>query len=254
MAWLKNDRSMKETTHRLKSVHLGNERTIWIRHPREASKPCSLAIFLDAERYRDRVGAVSVIEELESASAIANAFFVFVSEESAVARWRECPCHPPFACFINEELLPWLEALHPAIKAGEERVLIGLSYTGLAAAFVALESAGRFGKVVAQSGSFWSDDGWLIEQYRIRETRLPTDFYLDVGIKETDVNVQHKEDVIQVVSQIDAIRRFGDVLRARGHGVKYLEYDGGHDYASWRTTLREALPWALPGGKALSIQ
>ena len=225
---------------------MGNERTVWVRPPKRGAKPAHLTIFLDAEIYRDRVGAVAVIEGLESKSAIASSWFVFVSYATEEARWRECPCYPPFARFIADELLPWLERTYPAIQACEERVLAGLSYTGLAAAFVAMEPAGKFGKVIAQSGSFWSDNCRLVEQYRKREIRLPTDFYLDVGSKEIDEDVQHKEDVLQVVSQVDAVRNFRDVLVEKGYSVKYQEFDGGHDCAMWQKTLPDALRWALP--------
>jgi enterochelin esterase family protein len=237
---------LNEFAHTLRSAHLGNERTVWVRPPRTGEKPVYLTIFLDAELYRDRVGAVATIEALQAASAIAPTWFVFVSSATEEARWRECPCYPPFARFIADELLPWLEATYPAVKRCRERVLVGLSYTGLAAAFVALEAVGKFGKVIAQSGSFWSDDCRLVEQYRKRGIRLPTSFYLDVGSKETDVDVQHKEDVRQVVSQIDAVRRFRDVLVKQRHDVKYLEFEGGHDCAAWQKTLPDALRWALP--------
>ena len=219
-----------------------------MRPPRAGEKPAHLTIFLDAELYRDRVGAVATIEALDTASAIAPSWFVFVSYATEEARWRECPCYPPFARFVADELLPWLEETYPAIQASEGRVLVGLSYTGLAAAFVALQEVGKFGKIIAQSGSFWSDDCWLVEQYRKREKQLPTDFYLDVGSKETDVDVQHKEDVRQVVSQIDAVRRFRDVLLGQDYRVKYLEFEGGHDCAAWEKTLPDALRWALPAG------
>lgn len=125
-------------------------------------------------------------------------------------------------------------------------MLVGLSYTGLAAAFIAFQAAGKFGKVIAQSGSFWSDNCWLVEKYRKMTNRLPTDFYLDVGSKETDEDVHHKDDVLQVVSQIDAVRNFRDVLVEKGYSVKYQEFDGGHDCAMWQKTLPDALRWALP--------
>ena len=227
---------------------MGNERTVWVRPPTVGAKPAHLTIFLDAELYRDRVGAVATIEALNAASAIAPSWFVFVSSATQEARWRECPCYPPFARFVADELLPWLEATYPAVKKCHERVLVGLSYTGLAAAFVALQEVGKFGKVIAQSGSFWSDNCRLVEQYRKMKKRLPTSFYLDVGSKETDVEVQHQEDVRQAVSQIDAVRRFRDVLLDQGYRVKYLEFDGGHDCAAWQQTLPDALRWALPAG------
>lgn len=237
---------MTETVHTFKSASLGNERSIWIRAPREPARPYGVAILLDGELYRDRVEAPAMIAELETKSGLANTLIVYVSMHSMEARWIECPCYPPFAEFINRELLPWLERLHPAIAASRERVLIGLSYTGLAAAFVALHAERPFSHIIAQSGSFWSQDCWLTEQYRLRATRLPTAFYLDVGTKETATHVRHKEDVLQVISQIAGVRKFRDVLGSQNYEVNYREFVGGHEFAAWKKTLPDALRWALP--------
>lgn len=87
--------------------------------------------------------ALSVIEELRG--QVANSWFVFVSEESPEARWRECPCYPPFAGFIGEELLTWLARCHIDFSRIKRRVLA--SYTGLAAAFVAKEYPGAFQRI-----------------------------------------------------------------------------------------------------------
>jgi enterochelin esterase family protein len=234
---------MDDIVARIKSIHLQNERTIWIRPPRDRAA-AHLTVFLDGELYRERVETLSVIEAL--GDSIADSWFVFVSMESEEARWRECPCHPPFAKFIAEELLPLLEAQHNEIKSVQQRTLIGLSYTGLAAAFVARECPGLFQKVVSQSGSFWWRDGWLVEQYRTGPT-VPTEFYLEVGTEEVQENLQHRPDVLQVVSQIEGVRRFRDVLKQRGHAVTYAEFKGGHHFAVWKQGLPEALRWALAG-------
>lgn len=231
---------MHETTEKFKSVHLGNERTVWIREPKTPATADRLTVFLDAELYRERVGAQAVIDDLQD--EIADSWFVFVSMESVEARWRECPCHPPFARFIVEELMPWLALRMPSVR---ERTLVGLSYTGLAAAFVAGEYPGVFQKIVSQSGSFWWNDCWLVERFRGR-LRVPTEFYLDVGTREIQENVRHREDVLQVVSQIEGVRRFRDVLLERGCGVKYVEFDGGHSCDAWQQALPGALKWALP--------
>ena len=45
-----------------------------------------LTVFLDAELYRDRVGAVRLLDELISDKQLADSWFVFVSVESAEAR------------------------------------------------------------------------------------------------------------------------------------------------------------------------
>jgi enterochelin esterase-like enzyme len=68
---------------------------------------------------------------------------------------------------------------------------------------------------------------------------------LDVGTQEIHENVRHKEDVVQVVSQIEGVRRFRDALLAQGYAVRYQEFDGGHDYACWNGTLIDALKWAV---------
>ncbi len=235
---------MSETTHQIRSVHLGNERAIWIRRPpRDASH---LVVVLDAELYRERVGARALFDELEGRGEIASAWVVFVSMHSFEARRKECPCHPAFARFMGEELLPWLERLHPEL-AGPDlgRVLVGLSYTGLAAAFVARELPGKFGRVIAQSGSFWWNDCWLASRFGELTQPLPTAFYLDVGDRETTTNVRHV-DVVQVVSQIEGVDRFEAALRATGHQVVRVDFEGGHDFVAWQQSLPGALRWALP--------
>jgi enterochelin esterase-like enzyme len=236
---------MRETVHRLASTHTGNERTIWVRKPLHDTRPCHLLIFLDGELYRDRVGAPSILDGLEQEADFPDTLVAYVSAHSEAARWLECPCHPPFADFIIKELVPWLRAEYPFIGSGSERVLAGLSYTGLAAAFIALQVPGCFTKVIAQSGSFWSNDCWLVGEYSRLQATLPTEFYLDVGTRETQENVRHKEDVLQVVSQIEGVEKFRDILRAKGHEVHYQEFDGAHDCAAWEKTLPVALRWAL---------
>jgi len=234
---------MNELIASITSVHLQNERLIWVRPPRDPSSAGHVSIFLDGEFYRDRVGANSVIDSLQG--DIADSWFVFVSMGSVEARWLECPCYQPFARFVAEELLPWLSTQHQDLRLVRKRTLIGLSFTGLAAAFVAKECPGIFQRVISQSGSFWWNDCWLSERYRLG-ARVPTDFYLDVGTEELAENVRHREDMLQLVSQIEGVHRFRDVLRLRGHSVRYVEFDGGHDFAAWRQALPEALRWALP--------
>ena len=116
---------IKETVFQLNSPYLQNERSIWICEPESVSRASDLVVFLDAERYRDRVGALAVIEELRG--QIADSWFVFVSEESPEARWRECPCYPPFAGFVGDELLTRLASGYIDFDKIKRRVLAGLS-------------------------------------------------------------------------------------------------------------------------------
>ena len=170
---------MREFVLRLNSAYLENERSIWICEPERVSDASKLVVFLDGERYRDRVGALSVIEELRG--HMADSWFVFVSEASPEARWRECPCYPPFAAFVGEELLTWLGSGYIDVNRIQRRVLAGLTYTGLAAAFVAKEYPLSFQRIISQSGSFWWNDCWLAEEFRRLGRKIPVEFWLDVG-------------------------------------------------------------------------
>lgn len=241
---------MPELVHRFRSAALQNERTLWLRPPADPTAPCHLVIFLDGELYREHMGTPALIDALAArpdlVTPLAHTLVVYVSHHSEAARWLECPCYPPFAVFVRDELLPWLESQHPGIRISPTnpapiRVLAGLSYTGLAAAWVAQQTPGSFNRIIAQSGSFWSDDCWLVRHYAGQRTRLPADFYLDVGLRETQVNIRHHPDVLQGISQIAGVKKFRDVLLALGHRVTYVEFDGGHSFAHWRSTLPDAL-------------
>ena len=235
---------MNEHLHHFQSVHLDNERAVWVCPPAVPAR--HLTIFLDGELYRDQVGAPALLAALDAQQAIAPTWVVYVAFEREEFRWRECPCHPPFARFVVDELLPWLEHTYPALRDCPARTLVGLSYTGLAAAYIAHQAPGRFARILAQSGSFWWNEGWLIGQYAAARPHPSTAFYLDVGTKESEENVRHREDVFQRQSQIEATRRFRDVLLGHGCEVNYREFDGGHDCAEWKKTLPAALVWALP--------
>jgi enterochelin esterase family protein len=118
---------------------------------------------------------------------------------------------------------------------------------------VAKEYPGSFQKIISQSGSFWWKDCWLVEKFQRLRSKITVEFYLDVGSQEVRENVRHREDVVQVVSQVEGVRRFRDALLAKGYAVRYNEFDGDHDYASWNRSLVDALKWALPLSNAEGV-
>jgi enterochelin esterase-like enzyme len=237
--------NLPESVAQIVSKHLRNERTIWVQPPRDPKHCNHLTVFLDGEIYRDQFKIGVLLDALASKGTIADSWFVFVSNHSEEARWRECPCYPPFPMFVIKELLPWLERRHPWIRRAKHRTIVGVSYTGLAATFVVQQYPGSFQTIISQSGSYWSNHCWLIEQIRRRRSPLAR-FYLDVGTRESEPNVRHRPDVFQEVTQIDSVRMLRDLLVAQRNVVKYVEFRGGHTVASWKKTLPAALEWAVP--------
>ncbi len=234
---------MNEVQYRIQSTHLKNTRTIWVYSP--DGEATNVVIFLDGECYRESINVLPILANLHYTGQICSSLFVFVSIESLTSRSIECPCNPSFAYFIDQELMPFLEGIYPFIRVAQERVIVGLSYTGLAATYSALMALLRFTKVITQSGSFWYNDCEIIDQFEKLEIKPKTDFYLSVGLEETEENVWHRNDVFQSISQIECVKIFRDVLIRHGYLPKYVEFEGGHDLTAWRFTLPEALQWAL---------
>lgn len=236
---------MPESEHTLHSEILDNERRIWIREPASRQTDLDLLVILDAELYRNRVQAPQIIEDLFESGTLSQTLVVYVSCVSMDARWIECPCYPPFTTFVAKELIPSIHERYPKTAHAKERVIAGLSYTGLAASFVALTHDGLFTKVISQSGSYWSNDCWLIREFDGQSLKHPPAFFLDVGDKETQEYVWHKEDVVQTISQVEGVERFRDMLLKNGYEVRYDTFSGGHSAEAWATSLPNALKWAL---------
>lgn len=110
---------------------------------------------------------------------------------------------------------------------------------GLAAACAAYEHPEIFGKVFAQSGSFYRPQGdgepeWLARQF-VQSKLLPLDFYLEVGLLETS-SVPSRDP-----SMLTSSRHLRDVLLAKGYRVDYHEHFSGHEHLAWRATFGEGL-------------
>lgn len=122
----------------------------------------------------------------------------------------------------------------------------GVSFGGLAAAFVAFRHPEIFGNVICQSGSFWwKPDGepepeWLTRQF-VAAPRLALRFHLEVGLFETGPTPGPAPDMVSVS------RHLRDVLKAKGYEVNYRECNCGHDSLNWRGMLPDALMTLLGG-------
>jgi enterochelin esterase family protein len=192
----------------------------------------------DGLAYQDAVPTPTILDNLVSEGKIPPLVAVLPDSLDGETRNRELPCHQPFVDFLTQELMPWVHEHYHVTSDPAQSIVGGSSYGGLAAAFVGLRASEIFGNVLSQSGSFWWDrdpDKDILQQKIIQEyvasPRLPVRFYMEVGLKERS----------GIVDMLLHNRHLRDVLILKGYEVHYSEFNGGHDYISWRGSLADGL-------------
>ena len=227
--------------HRFHSTSLGNERRVWIYTPpgyRANSEPYPLLLIFDG--WLEIHTKPTILDNLLAQGHIPPLVAVLV--DNAKDRDRELPCYPPFADFLAQELLPWACERYRLTSDPTRRVVAGVSYGGLAAAFAGLRHPELFGNVLSQSGSYWwtpegdPEDEWLARQFTAAD-KLPLHFYLNVGLLEKKTDKPYDFRPTQLVAN----RHLRNILQAKGYVVHYAEYSGGHDFPSFQSTFADGL-------------
>jgi len=215
----------------LTSQQLGGGRRLWL-EPAPAANVC---VFLDGEIYRDRVGAPAVVDRLRQQGLWLDTRCVFVSHLDGAARHTDFICAEAYNRFLLDELLPRLPAA--------QTYLVGLSLSGLAAAYVACCRPTRFAGVVCQSPSAWWHDQWLV-RWAASQDLAGLRLWLSVGSRETGEDLRHPpSEMHQQSSQLAAVTRLAEVLPHRGAELRFHCFDGGHDPVCWAAELPTALTW-----------
>jgi enterochelin esterase family protein len=152
----------------------------------------------------------------------------------------ELICKPEFGNYIANEVIPWFRSSFPITANPAQTIIMGSSYGGLAAAYIAFTYPGIFGKVFSQTGWFrWRPENdpkhhWLARQLAA-VPKVPVRFWLQVG----NLEVAQMSD--RGPTQLASNLHFRDTLQARGYFVSYQEYSGGHDSSSLEYPLAQTL-------------
>ena len=240
------------------SALLKNTRPIFVYLPPGYSKtaqPYDLLVVFDGETYINVVPTPTTLDNLISEKRIAPAVALIVGNAKGM-RPTELPCNATFADFLNSELMPWLRRNYNVTLDPRRVTIGGSSYGGLAATCAAYRHPETFGNVLSQSGSYWwtpppdpskpdvfapGAEPSYVAQLFVNSPKLPIRFYLDAGSLELDKTGEGSAILVPN-------RHLRDVLRAKGYEVFYQEFQGAHDYVSWRGTIADGL--ILLGGKS----
>jgi enterochelin esterase family protein len=237
--------------HAFSSVRMGNNRRVWVYTPpgyKDETRSYPVLVAFDGGGALSDVPVQRILDNLLADGRIGPAIAVLIDNPTDTSRNDELPCNENFACFIEEELLPWLAKNYRVSREAADRYVTGMSYGGLAAMWMGFRLPHIFGNVIAQAPSLWWGPGyrmdvprsaggyepeWLIAQYE-KSPRLPVRFWMEIRLMEP------------LSLMLESNRRMKAVLEAKGYDLIYSEPAGGHDTALWRGTLASALATMLP--------
>ena len=227
---------MNLSAHLFKSEILKNYRTVWIQKSNSTAPPTCI-FFLDGELYL-QMGTEEIIASYQSANR--SIIACFISSLDRQTRFKENACYYPFVQYISEELIPWFQNECRCTLNPVNSIICGLSLTGLTSAFIGMVLPNHFRKILCQSGAFWWNNEWLIDQMK-RSNLYRSSFYLCVGNKEKQININHYPGFFQTISQLDSNRRMRDLLISKDVLMVYEEVNGSHSQDTWKSTLPGAL-------------
>jgi len=227
---------IKLETHTISDPALGYTRTIHLlRGPTD--QPQRLCLFLDGELYLQKMDVLPTLKSILDKGTLPPVTFAFIDHENMKARGEDYTCNEQFGRFITEKVLPWFQSEIPGLQPGQH-LIGGLSLSGLASAWLALQYPEHFPRCLSQSGSFWWNDQHFTK-IATQHHPLKTRFWLSVGDEETEI------DDPPEVSQIEGVKNAHRALKTLGATMHYHEYHGGHDLKYWRAELDQALHWLL---------
>lgn len=210
---------------RFPSVHLGNERRIWVRVPEPADTPPRLVVMLDGWVWACALPIGPVVDRAEQRTG--PLVVVMVESLDEETRDRELSCQDAFVRFLAEELVPWLSDAHGVT---ERAAIVGQSLGGLAAVHATLTAPETFVVAGAQSGSFW----WPRDESDHPHEELTA---LALSIERTDVRFNLETGALEGDEMIQTAERMRDALLAQGYPVDYRMINGGHDWLRWHADL-----------------
>lgn len=143
-----------------------------------------------------------------------------------------------FVKFYTDELVPFIDSRYLAKPTSSSRLVVGASFGGLIAAYIAFQRPEIFGMAYSQSGYASFQNDRLINAFR-ESDRKPIRLYVDIGHFERFVG-----GMFLPAAETDFLagnRRLRDALTAKNYDVVYREYPEGHTWGNWRRHLIDGL-------------
>jgi enterochelin esterase family protein len=224
------------TSHQLLDGH-----TVWVYEPPEAIRSADAnneavpaLIMFDGDMWMRTGRFHETLDNLIADGEIPPLYALLVETDDIAARWGELSEDSGVEDFVADNLLPWARGRWPITDDPARTIVAGQSLGALTALWMAAKRPDSAKNVIAQSASLWR--GSLMERLSGEESPL-RDFtgriYFECGKQEWVL--------------LPLNRKLARLLKARGAMHRYVEYNGGHDYACWRGGIADGLRWITKG-------
>ncbi|MDR1213450.1 MAG: DUF3327 domain-containing protein [Propionibacteriaceae bacterium] len=205
------------------------ERLAAVGRPDGAAGRLPVVVLLDGEVWNSSQDATCTLDNLLADGLIRPALVLMPDSGGRERRWAEMDGSGGTADWVVRQLLPWARQRYLASADPADVIVAGQSLGGLTALRAALEHPTAVGGALAQSASLWQSDlGPALAGRDLSRLRA----YIEVGAQEW---------VLRGPNQ-----RLAQLMGAAGADVRFVEYNGGHDYACWRGGLADGLRHLLP--------
>jgi enterochelin esterase-like enzyme len=232
--------------HQIPSVNLGYDVRFQVDTTLAGDGPNTMLIFKDGLDYIEFAHAREILAWLYDEEMIGPVTAVFVNPPnrhltSMPSRRTEYDINPDYASFIATELVPWVEANYRTGGEATRRLIVGDSYGGVCALFVALNYPDIIGMAYSQSGYVGLRKDAIFERALNFGNKIR--FCFDVGSFETKVGANMLDP--DELDFYDANVRLHQTLTKAGIDHHFNIEPQGHTWGFWRDGLLRNLPIIL---------
>ncbi len=140
---------------------------------------------------------------------------------------------------IGKELLPFIDATFPTYKVGNARLLMGDSLAGSIALLTSLTYPTIFSQVAMLSPQY---DDIIKEKLIDCETKEQLSIWHAIGLEEEDFTLPTNGERANFLTPN---RELNQLIKQYHVKYEYQEFDGGHNWKSWKPMLGDILKYFL---------
>jgi enterochelin esterase family protein len=200
-------------------------------------QPAGALIMFDGDMWMCTGRFHETLDNLIGAGRIPPVYGLLLGTDDIAKRWQDLNEDSGIDEYITGVLLPWARRRFPITTNPDRVIIAGQSLGALSALWTGIRHPESVRNVISQSASLWR--GSLMERLSNDEDPLARGLagrlYLEVGKQEWVLRPYHQK-LAQILGH-SARKGRDDFIH------KYVEYNGGHDYACWRGGIADALCW-----------